>query len=309
MNTLKLTLRPLAPFGTPLVGDVLFGHLCWAARERYGESRLTELLEGYTAGRPFLAVSDAFPEGFVPRPTAPDALLGRAIDPKNRKQARQLGWLPIPGAQLPIAEWLAQAQKCDVADIGIATQNTINRLTGTTDVDLFAPRQVEHTAYRSDVRLDIHVVLDESRLSRDALRGLFEDVGAIGYGRDASTGLGKLAIEAIAEHSWPNTRTRHWLTLAPCAPDVPTLDAAHCYYQPMTRFGRHGNIGVRLGVPFKRPLLMLKTAALLTTRERQPLALHGRGLGGRAAPLSFVIPDTVQQGYAPVVPLSLELPS
>ena len=58
--------------------------------------------------------------------------------------------------------------------------------------------------------------------------------------------------------------------------------------------------------PFKRPLLMIATAALLKSREPARWAFHGRGLGGSANPVSSVIPDTVHQGYAPVVPLRLE---
>ena len=38
MKTFKFTLRPLTPFGTPVAGDTLFGHFCWAARERNGDS-------------------------------------------------------------------------------------------------------------------------------------------------------------------------------------------------------------------------------------------------------------------------------
>lgn len=307
MKTLKLTLRPLAQFGTPLAGDTMFGHLCWAVRERHGEARLADLLEGYTKGQPFLAISDGFPADFLPRPTVPDAVLGREVQPEQRKLARQLIWLPAGAAHLPLAAWLAEAQRHDMRETAVITQNTINRITGTTGTQQFAPRQVERDTYLLDARLDMYAVLDEDRLDPASLRQLIEDVGAMGYGRDASTGLGKFAVEAMVEQHWRRTDGRHWLTLAPCAPDVAALAATQCYYQPVTRFGRHGNVGVRLGVPFKRPLLMLNTGALLTAREASPWLLHGRGLGGRAAPLSAVIPDTVHQGYAPVVPLNVEL--
>jgi CRISPR-associated protein Csm4 len=112
----------------------------------------------------------------------------------------------------------------------------------------------------------------------------------------------------MAEHAWPATPSRHWLTLAPCAPDCAQLDAEECYYQPLVRFGRHGNIAVRLGAPFKRPLLLIDTGALLATRQQTTLTYHGKGLGGRSSPLSFAIDATVHQGYAPLVPLTLERP-
>lgn len=309
MKTLKLTLRPLSHFGTPLAGDTLFGHLCWAVIERWGRARLSSLLEGYTRGHPFLAVSDAFPAGFLPRPTIPEAALGRTVKPEQRKLARTRVWLPATGVELPLPEWLDSAAWLEVSDTAMLTQNTINRITGTTGTGQFAPRQVERAAYRGEARLDIYAVIDEQRLDSASLRLLLDDVGAVGYGRDASTGLGKFATEAVQEHHWPTATASHWLTLAPCAPDAGHLDAARCYYHPVTRFGRHGNVGVRLGVPFKRPLLLLKTGALLTAREPKNWLLYGCGLGGREAPLSAVIPDTVHQGYAPVVPLRAELAS
>lgn len=42
MSTLKIQIKPLSAFGTAPKGDSLFGQLCWAARHRHGEDRLTE---------------------------------------------------------------------------------------------------------------------------------------------------------------------------------------------------------------------------------------------------------------------------
>jgi len=52
MECLRLTVRPMSAFAGPIKGDTLFGQICWAARNRWGEPRLRELLEGYTTGRP-----------------------------------------------------------------------------------------------------------------------------------------------------------------------------------------------------------------------------------------------------------------
>lgn len=305
--TYRLTLRPLTAFGTPLAGDTLFGHLCWAAAERFGRARLESLLDGYTAGRPFAALSDAFPQGYLPRPAVPDGAIGWKLDPKQRKQMRKRIWLPAAESSLPLSAWLEKAQLTNIAETTVLTQNTIHRLTGTTGELQFAPRQVERIAFVANARLDLYAVLDERRLTADELRQLLEDVGTMGYGRDASTGLGKFAIEELVENSWPRVSSTSWLTLAPCAPDPTALDATRCYYQPVTRFGRHGSLGVRLGQPFKRPLLLLKTGALLTSRQPVEWRVHGRGLGGRQEPLSDVIPDTVHQGYAPVLPIDADL--
>lgn len=69
MQMIRVTLKPVTPFGTPLLGEIFFGQLCWAVHRLYGEDRLVALLDGYADGRPFAVLSDAMPEGFVPLPT------------------------------------------------------------------------------------------------------------------------------------------------------------------------------------------------------------------------------------------------
>lgn len=309
MQTLRISLQPRSAFGTPLAGDTLFGQLCWALRLRRGEGGLAELLAGYTEGKPFAVLSDAFPAGMLPRPAVPEALLGRTLDPRRRKEEKRRVWVPAASAGLPLTDWLELAVE-QAAEFRSATtvqtQNTINRLTGTTGKGLFAPRQVEQTTYPSGTRLDLYAVLDEARLDVGSLREAVEDIGASGYGRDASTGLGKFDVIALESHAWPAAGGRQAITLAPCAPQPELLDTRGCFYQPLTRFGRHGNIAVLSGEagPFKRPILMLRTGALLTLREAGVPAFHGTGLGGAAQPISGVIPATVHQGYAPLVPVN-----
>jgi hypothetical protein len=57
-----LTITPLSPFGTPLKGDTLFGHVCWQAAE--DPALLDGGLErwvGLYPERPFAVFSSAFP--------------------------------------------------------------------------------------------------------------------------------------------------------------------------------------------------------------------------------------------------------
>ena len=187
----------------------------------------------------------------------------------------------------------------------VLTQNTINRYTGTTGEGQFAPRQVDRSFFGADARIDVYAVMDE-RLSGDALLKLLADVGSHGYGRDATTGLGKFEVEQRIEAPPPQRASHHWLTLAPCQPNPDELIADGCYYAPLTRFGRHGNVVAVTAQPFKRPLLMIATGALLNSCEPARWAFHGCGLGGSGNTVSSVIPDTVHQGYAPVQPLRLE---
>lgn len=303
MKTLKLTIEPRTVFGTPLAGDTLFGQLCWAIRERHGEDGLVNLLAGYTEGRPFLAMSDGFPANFVPRPTAPDFVVGVTTDPARRKRACSHRWVPVDRVGQLLPDWMNEVSQGRKVDTFVMTQNTINRLTNTTGEGQFAPRQVERTAFSG--QLDVYAVIDEVRFSAELFRQALEDVGLHGFGRDATTGLGKFAVIGSTEQRWPGEPSLHWLTLAPCSPEPESLDADGCCYRPLTRFGRHGNMAVTLGQPFKTPLLMAATGALLKSREPVRWAFHGRGLGGAAKPISEVMPETVHQGYAPVLPLRM----
>ena len=309
MDTLRIRLRPLAAFGTPLAGDTLFGQLCWAVRERHGETQLTRLLEGYHQGQPFLVVSDGLPAGWLPKPMLPEFLLGTEIDPAERKALRQRNWLPADHAHLPLRDWVTRASSVPTIERAVTTQNTINRLTGTTGSGPFAPRQVERQHWAGSEGVDLYCCIDPERLDATQLAQLLGDIGQSGFGRDASTGLGKFSVSDITPHRWPTERSRHALTLAPCAPDVTQLDARACYYAPLTRFGRHGNFAATGLHPFKRPVLTLRSGAFLSfATEQAPLpAFHGTGLGGLAAPVSFTLPATVHQGYAPLVPLNAEL--
>ncbi|MCS6987685.1 MAG: hypothetical protein NZM40_09725 [Sphingomonadaceae bacterium] len=315
VDWLVVTLRPRSAFGTPLKGDTLFGQLCWAIRHRWGEGRLAELLEGYTAGRPFLVASDAFPAGFLPRPELPPP----PVAPKDRKKLKKGRYLAARVFRGPLPR---QPLEVDVASDPFESapqpHNSISRLTGTTrsGSDPFQMerrwpfRWVEGEKARekpkrsADVRLDVHLVVDPSRFARGELETALTDVGGWGFGRDASIGLGRFAIEAVAEGRPAGAATPDaFLALAPSSHAVGALDEARSHFRPFVRFGRHGADAAVSGNAFKRPVLLMDTGAVLCPREFRPETMFlGRGLGGDGS-LSSVVPGTVHQGYAPVVPI------
>jgi len=308
MKTLKFTLRPLTPFGTPLAGDTLFGQLCWALALRLGQHRLAALLEGYTAGRPYAVVSDAFPAGCLPKPTLPDFAAGlEQVAASDRKAMRSKRWLPADQSHLPLRQWLKAARQEDAGQMSMLTQNTINRMTGTTGRGMFAPRQVEQIVFAPSTLLDVHVVHDAERLEQAELVQALADIGLGGFGRDASTGLGKYEITAVQElpSSGPSA---HAMALAPCAPEPGAINPEACWWLPVTRFGRHGATAAlgSGGGPFKKPVLLARTGAVIAWRTPGIAAFHGCGLGGAGQPISGVMPATVHQGYAPLVPINLE---
>jgi len=130
--------------------------------------------------------------------------------------------------------------------------------------------------------------------------------GLSGHGRDASIGLGKLEVTGAESEGLPRQAGADaCFTLAPCAPQGLDLDAGRSHYQVFTRFGRHGDLAVHTGRPFKAPVLMADTGAVLGVAELPGGAFVGRGLGGDGS-LSNALPETVQQGYAPFVGIRLK---
>lgn len=311
MQTYRISIAPQTAFGTSLKGDTLFGQLCWAVHRMLGESRLNALLKGYTNDEPFLVVSDAFPSGYLPMPSLPKLYWTLSEDqqsPSARKALKKRNWLPRSALSSPLTSWLehhAQANALPV-DAESRPHNTINRATNSTGTGAFAPYTVEQVWYREGQQLEFYLALDDARLTPTELESLCSYIGATGFGRDASTGLGKFTVAGVTA-GWdiPEIADANaWLTLAPCAPQGLAWDNKHCYYKPFTRFGRHGDSAAITGQPYKTPILLADTAAVLTPQRFESRLFTGQGLGGDGS-LSNAIKGTIHQGYAPVIPIRL----
>ena len=131
---------------------------------------------------------------------------------------------------------------------------------------------------------------------------MLQDVGNIGFGRDASIGLGKFRCENPQAFDFTQPNANCYLTLANCAPQGLGLNKEHCYYQITTRFGRHGDIQALSSNPFKKPIILAKPAAIFTPENYQPRLFLGNGLDS----VSYAQPEAVHQGYAPVLNLFVD---
>ncbi len=313
MQSFSVTLTPLSAFATPLKGDTLFGQLCWAIRNRFGEASLTELLNGYIEGRPFAVASDAFPQGYLPLPKLPFSYY-RPIDGTDRKAVKKRCWLAEAEIEKPVSEWLGLAKTAaDIAgDFGKLSEkhpqphNTIDRRSNTTGEGGFAPYSIEQEWFIPGLRWHIYVLLDTERLSAEDYQNCLTDIGEFGFGRDASIGLGKFKLEAFQAAELPSQADADSsLTLAPCAPQGLGFAPERSYYQLFTRFGRHGDIAVHQeGKPFKNPILLAQTAAIMATNPPAS-GFIGQGIGGNGE-LSKTLPATVHQGYAPVIAVNFQ---
>ncbi len=313
MDMITLQTHPLSPFGTSLLGDTPFGQLCWATRHQAGEERLRELLRGYLTGQPFAIVADAFPSGYLPRPALPLSGFDQPPD-ADRKRLKKRCWIPHDALRQSLRSWLKVVQSdqevtgqpdFSLRESWPQPHNTINRQTGTTGEGQFAPYAMSQIGFAPGVILDLHVVFDPARVDKAELQAWFSGMGATGFGRDASIGLGKFAVtEIVKTRLAAQANANAYLTLAPCAPQGCGFLPDASRYQPFTRFGRHGDLAVQSGQPFKTPVLLAAAGAVLKPARYVETHFIGQGLGGDGR-LSHAIPATVQQGYAPVVGIDL----
>lgn len=328
MERLVFTLSPKTAFATPLAGDTLFGQCCWAIRHLFGEVKLTQLLSGYLENKPFIVISDAMPKGFLPRPSVPSELLGFENDTNKRKEQKSKKWFPESVLTLPLNQWATLAKtENEMTETFLSEKekqekkkarylitdkpqnhNSLNRLTGTTggEEGSFSPFQRQTFWYHPDVKLSLVIELDVERFSVEQLTEVLNWIGLHGYGKEASCGLGKFEIELIPKSNDETVKNPNaWLTLAPCAPQGLSWHSKRCFYQTLTRFGRHGDLAVhKAGGAFKNPVLIAASGAILTHKEGSPLqGFTGQGITG----VSQTITQTVHQGYAPVYPICLEM--
>jgi CRISPR-associated protein Csm4 len=327
MQSFCVTLTPLSAFATPFKGDTLFGQLCWAIRNRLGEAALNQCLEGYTNKQPFAVVSDVFPEGYLLLPKLPSCFY-QLPEGEDRKAVKKRTWLPKTELQKPLKEWLGNAVNAKTIVASIThkpvgatpssrlnttslsekhpqSHNTINRQTNTTGEGGFAPYSIEQEWFVPGLRWTLYLLLDTARLSVEDCRQCLADIGAFGFGKDASIGMGKFQIDAFQEQPLPvQDNANACLTLAPCAPQGLGFDSEHSYYQLFTRFGRHGDIAVHQeGKPFKNPVLLAQTAAVFNTPPPSS-GFIGQGIGGDGD-LSKTLNATIHQGYAPVIAINV----
>lgn len=295
MNAYQLTITPKTAFGGKILGATLFGQICWAIAERYGEAVLSGCLKDYANGKPFLVVSDAFSNGFVPMPCLPSDYwqINAEIE---RKALKKRQFIAIDCLRNPPKLW--QQNACDLSNKTLATthlHNTMNRQTGTTGDKEFAPYQTGEVWFVGD--LSVYLLLDENLLSADKLRQVLDDIAKTGYGRDASVGLGKFEIRAF-EKSDLFSQYNHGkdaLSLSACCPQGLGFDKDKSFYQIHSHFGRHGNIAVFAGNPFKKPVLMANTGAVFHRENGDCPPFIGQGVTG----VSAVYQNAVHQGYAP----------
>ena len=181
--------------------------------------------------------------------------------------------------------------------------NSINRLTMTTGEGEFAPYITKNIWYLPGVELAIFVAFDREACSIEQIQDAISMIGMWGFGRDASTGLGRFSVGECDQIDWPHiNKGEEVMTLSPCVPEQNTHE--DCFFSPFIRFGRHGGVLASSGRPFKKPIVMADEGAVF--RLKQNLEIDTPYIGKAVTDVSIVQKSAVVQGYSLVLPLKIE---
>lgn len=305
MKLYQIDIKPSGGFYTPIKGDTLFGMFCWAVVEKFDEDRLTELLDGYTENRPYIVLSDAFPKGYLPKPVLPFSYYKKEgkneeLNAKDRKKFKRREWLPADKIFLPTNQMAASFAEVPFMKKSLKTANSVDPETNHASGGKYSAYMTEQIHYQGE--LTVYAVVDETRISAEEVKELFEQIGLTGYGKKASSGGGKFSVSEMKPVSFDNPSCTALMTLAPCVPAAGEFDADKSFYKVFVRFGRHGNKAALSENPFKNPVMTMDTGAVLTPKSPTTDAPVFVGTGVKG--VSLFDDKTVFQGYAPVVALN-----
>ncbi|QJA06830.1 hypothetical protein FVE67_08525 [Thermosulfurimonas marina] len=326
MKLAEIVIRPLGPLGTSLKGDTIFGHFFWQLvfDPELIKGDLEHWRRAYE-GEPFVVFSSAFPrlerEGrscwLLPRPTLPVHFFlqedGDCFEVlTRRKEEKKRRYMLVSGTKVNLREvkFLKPAEAVELfwkdledtlpekpPDLLLffpQSHNSLNRLSFSTG-EGFAPYQVENHWYLPGLRLAILALFREEALDKESLAEAFRRMGEVGFGRDASAGLGRFEVEDLKDLPLPEPSP----TLYTLAPYIPAPgEYEKIWYQPFVRFGRHGGPLALSENPFKEPVLMAQEGAVLKTSNPS-----GPYVGRAVSGLSKAEKRALHQGYSLVFPL------
>lgn len=330
MKLYEITIQPTSGFGTPLKGDTIFGHFCWQAGYDSSllEGGLQKQVDIYPE-RPFAVFSSAIPKidtdnyYALRRPVLPMSILFPDIKDRRKrlmasKENKKKRWmLNACGGCIDLGSvnYLTDRELCrktavsgknesgELQALFSQPHNTINRLTGTTGKNMFAPYVRNNSYYQHGVKLALFVALDSQATDiENIIKGL-SMIGNWGFGRDASIGLGRFDVcGAVEINLQMNEKVNALYTLAPAVPDSNLF--SKMYFNTFVRFGKHGEYLANGKNPFKNPVIMTDEAAVFVPKDK---SVFNKPYTGKAIThVSKAMPGTVVQGYTPYLPLILE---
>ncbi len=271
-QTYAIEIKPKSSFITPLQADTIFGSLMWAWRYLKGEERLVEVLEAFSEA-PLFLLSNGFPKGYLPRPLIPLFEPTESLEEARiQKKVKKITLIPEEDykelvnnlSSFSLADLLRKLS--NRSEIFFKKEphykNVINRLSFTTlEGGLFVQ---EETYYAKDLNWVIYLSFgqDQSLISLEEIKQMFNFLSLSGYGKRKSTGKGSFEIIDIKQHKLPEANNPNaFISLSNYVP-APS-DPADGFYELVLKYGKlGGDYAVNKPGPWKKPLRMIKAGSV-----------------------------------------------
>lgn len=270
----RVRLRLDSPLGTPLTSGTLFGHLCWAVRERRDDAALTRWLNAQET-EPWL-VSDGFPAGLLPRPLVRPAPR-RAPKGQNADDAKKLArrpWLPLEAFQKLRGALSETSMAGNLVDGPSAPRdhrmahNSIDRQRGTTPEEGGLYFVDEDWSFCDENARDRDVWV-RTTASVDEVKELFGFVGEAGYGRDATWGRGCFTVMAV--EPVPDLDAHSGNRMLSLSHGVLTENMRDPRYRLFTHYGKLGPMMAAVEARiWKQPVLLARPGCTFTPEDAGP---------------------------------------
>ena len=285
MNWYKAQIRLRSPLATPIMGDTLFGHVCWGIVRTKGEKELISFLDTCEKDPSYFAVSNAFPLDTLPIPILPASREAAATSPTQygkKKKLKKRKYIPAQ-VLLNLKEALTMERLNSILEESNEdlifktlshTHNTINRITGTTlgPTGLFNSEEIALIPQPNYTNLtplvDVYIVSQESI---DTVTELLENGLRFGYGADTSTGKGWMEIKEVSQISILYKGNRY-LALGPFIPtNEERARISQFTYELFIRKGKVGPEFVDRTNPFKKSILLYREGSSFVLLSPQPV--------------------------------------
>ncbi len=298
MNRYKIKVEIKSPLVTPIKADTLFGHICWGIRYHRGEKALEDFLAMYS-DEPPLVFSDAFPEGFLPKPLlAPSSIDFGVKEYEYFKEFKKLKYVP--------AAWFTEDKiiftetfimnklfrgEIDMPKMEKAYEhmhNTISRISGSVIAEQ-SPYPVNEYWFDKNSILDIYAV---SSFSDSEIMEMVKRAVENGYGADRSTGKGWIVVKSVKKIDNFPTNGNRAMALSSFVPVKAHPENLRA--EIFTRFGKLGDYFTNMYNPFKKPLIMYACGATMDVPDNKEY------FGGMVYNIHR-LPKIVHSAYAPLI--------
>jgi CRISPR-associated protein Csm4 len=291
MTLYRIRLKLCSAIVTPLKGDTIWGHIVWGIANHEGDAAVTDFLEQEKSTAPALVASSAFPAGTVcrplPLPSERDGVLTTDVYSKIKKNKK----IKVVPASEYFDETGTTAKENGSPFINVQVMhNTIDRASNTVlEGGLYSTEEM----WSAIPDWDFYIL---SSLDPNRIKLLVDWAFENGYGADASSGKGKIAIIGDPVPAKLKKQGNTYMALGPFVDTGSGISNLRA--DIFVRTGKLGGAFAAGLSPYKKPVVLYDEGAIFTYDK--PIEYTGMMLEKMHGNEEFNI---CQSGFAPVIPV------